>query len=141
MLAGRKGSVLIDCGEDWLGHLDRLKPSAILVTHGHPDHIGAIGQFSQARVMALEAEVPLVEGRAGAKGPVPRLFPVSPTGVKVDQVLHDGEVVMLDSLPVRVYPEYFALVTLASLAICLLAALYPARQAAALVPVEIIRYE
>jgi ABC-type lipoprotein release transport system permease subunit len=42
---------------------------------------------------------------------------------------------------VRVYPEYFAVVTLASLAICLLAALYPARQAAALVPVEIIRYE
>jgi lipoprotein-releasing system permease protein len=47
----------------------------------------------------------------------------------------------VNSLPVRVYPEYFALVTLASLAICLLAALYPARQAAALVPVEIIRYE
>ena len=53
--------------------------------------------------MALEAEVPLVEGRAAAKGPVPRLFPVSPTGVTVDQVLHDGEVVMLDTLPVRVY--------------------------------------
>jgi lipoprotein-releasing system permease protein len=47
----------------------------------------------------------------------------------------------VSSLPVRVYPEYFALVTVASLAICLLAALYPARQAAALVPVEIIRYE
>jgi lipoprotein-releasing system permease protein len=47
----------------------------------------------------------------------------------------------VSSLPVRVYPEYFALVTLCSLAICLLAALYPARQAAALVPVEIIRYE
>jgi lipoprotein-releasing system permease protein len=47
----------------------------------------------------------------------------------------------VSSLPVRIYPEYFALVTFASLAICLLAALYPARQAAALVPVEIIRYE
>jgi lipoprotein-releasing system permease protein len=47
----------------------------------------------------------------------------------------------VNSLPVRVYPEYFAIVTVASLAICFLAALYPARQAAALVPVEIIRYE
>jgi glyoxylase-like metal-dependent hydrolase (beta-lactamase superfamily II) len=104
---------LVDTGQDASGDVikreltrRKLQPdavSAILVTHGHPDHIGALGQFPQARVMALEAEVPLVEGRAGAKGPVPRMFPVSPTGVKVDQVLHDGEVVMLDSLPVRVY--------------------------------------
>jgi glyoxylase-like metal-dependent hydrolase (beta-lactamase superfamily II) len=104
---------LIDTGQDAGGDVikrelarRKLQPdavAAILVTHGHPDHIGAINQFPQARVMALEADVPLVEGRAGAKGPVPRLFPVSATGVTVDQVLHDGEVVMLDSLPVRVY--------------------------------------
>jgi glyoxylase-like metal-dependent hydrolase (beta-lactamase superfamily II) len=104
---------LIDTGQDSSGEIIRrelarrqLQPesvAAILVTHGHADHIGALGQFPDARVMALEAEVPLVEGRAGAKGPVPRLFPVSPTGVTVDQVLNDGEVVMLDTLPVRVY--------------------------------------
>jgi glyoxylase-like metal-dependent hydrolase (beta-lactamase superfamily II) len=104
---------LVDTGQDASGEVIKreltrrnLQPdavSAILVTHGHADHIGAVGQFPQARVMALEAEVPLIEGRAGAKGPVPRLFPVSPTGITVDQVLHDGEVVMLDSLPVRVY--------------------------------------
>jgi glyoxylase-like metal-dependent hydrolase (beta-lactamase superfamily II) len=104
---------LVDTGQDASGevikreltrrHLPPDAVSAILLTHGHPDHIGALGQFPQARVMALEAEVPLVEGRAGAKGPVPRMFPVSPTGVTVDQVLHDGEVVMLDTLPVRVY--------------------------------------
>src|SRR5688500_17707623 len=104
---------LVDTGQDAAGEVikrelarRKLQPdavAAILVTHGHLDHIGALGQFPQARVMALEADVPLVEGRAGAKGPVPRLFPVSPTGVTVDQVLHDGEVVMLDTLPVRVY--------------------------------------
>lgn len=47
----------------------------------------------------------------------------------------------VNTVPVRMYPEYFALVTFASLAICLLATLYPARQAARLVPVDVIRYE
>lgn len=45
------------------------------------------------------------------------------------------------TLPVKIYPEYFALVVAVSLAICLLATLYPARQASRLVPVEAIRYD
>jgi glyoxylase-like metal-dependent hydrolase (beta-lactamase superfamily II) len=104
---------LVDTGQDAEGDVIKrelarrqLQPdsvAAIFVTHGHQDHIGALGQFPKAEIMALEAEVPLVEGRAGAKGPVPRLFPVRPTGIKVQRVLHDGEVVMLDTLPVRVY--------------------------------------
>jgi lipoprotein-releasing system permease protein len=47
----------------------------------------------------------------------------------------------VDTLPVRMYPEYFALIVAVSLAICLLASIYPARQAARLVPVDVIRYE
>lgn len=46
-----------------------------------------------------------------------------------------------DTLPVKMYPEYFAMVTAASVGICLLATIYPARQAAALAPVDVIRYE
>jgi glyoxylase-like metal-dependent hydrolase (beta-lactamase superfamily II) len=104
---------LVDAGQDQAGEaikrelnrrqLDPAAVTAILLTHGHPDHTGAIQQFPQAQVMALEAEVPLVEGRAGARGPVPRLFPVSPTGVTVTRVLHDGEVVTLGDVPIRVY--------------------------------------
>ena len=104
---------LVDTGQDASGEVikrelarRKLQPesvAAVLVTHGHPDHIGALGQFPQAEIMALKTEVPLVEGRAGAKGPVPRLFPASPTGVTVDRVLHDGDLVMLDTFPVRVY--------------------------------------
>ena len=104
---------LVDAGADEAGEAilrelsrRRLGPDAvgaILLTHGHSDHTAAIGQFPQAQVMALEAEVPLVEGRTGARGPVTRLFPVSPTGVSVVRVLRDGDVVTLGGTSIRVY--------------------------------------
>lgn len=104
---------LVDAGEDLEGQavLAELKRrglgpeavSTIFLTHGHPDHIGAIRLFPNAQVMALEGEVPLVEGRAGSRGPVTQLFPVRPTGVKVSRALRAGEVVNLGSTPVRVY--------------------------------------
>jgi lipoprotein-releasing system permease protein len=51
------------------------------------------------------------------------------------------EVFYVSTVPVKMYPEYFAAVTVASLAICFLATIYPARQASRLTPVDIIRYE
>ncbi len=47
----------------------------------------------------------------------------------------------IDTLKVKMHPEYFVAVTLASLLLCLLATVYPARQAARLSPVDVIRYE
>ncbi len=47
----------------------------------------------------------------------------------------------VSTVPVSISPLYFALVALASLAICCLASIYPARQAARLHPVDVIRYE
>jgi glyoxylase-like metal-dependent hydrolase (beta-lactamase superfamily II) len=104
---------LVDAGNDAAGEailaeLERrqLGPeavAAVLITHGHGDHVAAIGRFPGAEVMALDVEVPLVEGRAGARGPLTRLLPVRPTGVTVTRALHDGEVVMLGGVPIRVY--------------------------------------
>src|SRR5262245_6096414 len=64
---------LIDAGNDQNGEAIKSELSrrqltpdsvtAILLTHGHPDHIGAIKAFPKAQVMALQTEVPLIEGR------------------------------------------------------------------------------
>ena len=54
--------------------------------------------------------------------------------------LPDG-VFLISTVPVRIYLSNFVLVAFASLVVCLIASIYPARQAAKLDPVEIIRYE
>lgn len=51
------------------------------------------------------------------------------------------DVFLVTTLPVRMDPLNFLIVGVVSVGICLLAALSPARRAASLVPVEVIRYE
>jgi lipoprotein-releasing system permease protein len=51
------------------------------------------------------------------------------------------DVFLVTTLPVRMEPLNFLVVGMISVGICLLAALAPARRAASLVPVEVIRYE
>lgn len=84
-------------------HLGPDAVTAILITHGHPDHTGGVAMFPKAQIVSLEAEAPLVEGRAGAKGPLTRLAPVSPTGIKVTKTVSDGDTFMLGTHVVRVF--------------------------------------
>jgi lipoprotein-releasing system permease protein len=51
------------------------------------------------------------------------------------------DVFLVTTLPVKVDPLNFAVVAAVSMAICVFAAVSPARRAASLVPVEVIRYE
>lgn len=44
--------------------------SAILLTHGHPDHIAGIAVFPQADVYAEKDEIPLLEGTAEISHPL-----------------------------------------------------------------------
>jgi lipoprotein-releasing system permease protein len=51
------------------------------------------------------------------------------------------DVFYVNTVPIKIYFENFLIVGAAALLICLLATIYPARQAAKLSPVEVIRYE
>jgi glyoxylase-like metal-dependent hydrolase (beta-lactamase superfamily II) len=104
---------LVDAGNDGdgkavLAELARRGASkeaveAILLTHGHPDHTAACHLFPNAKVYALAAEVPLVEGKVAAHGPLPRLAGARPTGIKVERGLADGETLTLGARTVRVF--------------------------------------
>jgi len=48
---------------------------------------------------------------------------------------------MVSNVPVRLYASNFIVVAAATIVLCILAAIYPALQAARLSPVEVIRYE
>lgn len=110
---GDREVLLVDAGQDATGaailaELSRRGLSvdavtAILITHGHQDHTGAIKLFPRAQVMALEAEVPIVEGREGTRGPVTRFFPVDPTGITVARRLREGERFAVGNASVRVF--------------------------------------
>jgi glyoxylase-like metal-dependent hydrolase (beta-lactamase superfamily II) len=77
--------------------------TAVLLTHGHWDHTGGVGMFPNAQVMALAAEVDVVEGRSFGGGPLERLAPARPTGIRVTGALQDGEEFPLGPYQARVF--------------------------------------
>jgi phosphoribosyl 1,2-cyclic phosphodiesterase len=54
MVSYRGRSVMIDCGLDWLGKFERLRPSAIVLTHAHPDHAWGLKNGAPCPVYAPE---------------------------------------------------------------------------------------
>jgi len=111
--AGAGQVILIDAGNDKAGRailaeLSRraLGPDAVVaifLTHGHGDHRGAVPLFPKAQVMALNAEIPVIEGRESGGGPLNRLMGTSPSGIRVTRSLRDGETVLVGDKEVRVY--------------------------------------
>lgn len=111
---GEQQLALIDCGDDveakslkaelsrrGLG-VDAVK--AILVTHGHPDHVGGCKQFPAAQVYVGEGDVGLVQGTATAKGPISaRLGPLTTLALAGVRPVKDGETLELGTLKVRVF--------------------------------------
>jgi phosphoribosyl 1,2-cyclic phosphodiesterase len=54
LVSYRAANVMIDCGLDWLGKLKRVSPSAIVLTHAHPDHAWGLKQGAPCPVYAPE---------------------------------------------------------------------------------------
>jgi phosphoribosyl 1,2-cyclic phosphodiesterase len=44
--------VMIDCGGDWLGRIDAVTPTAIVLTHAHPDHAAGLAEGAPCPVYA-----------------------------------------------------------------------------------------
>jgi hydroxyacylglutathione hydrolase len=103
---------LVDAGNDATGQAllaelgrRKLGPEAVvavLLTHGHPDHIAAWRLFPGAAVYALAAEVDLAEGRVAAHSPVGVLLGKQP-GTKITRVIADGETLSIGDRTVKVF--------------------------------------
>ncbi|MBL8684662.1 MAG: MBL fold metallo-hydrolase [Myxococcales bacterium] len=111
--AGEGRAVLVDAGADRAGTalLAALRAAgsapdavlAVLLTHGHGDHLAAAPLFRNAAIVALEAERRLVEGTVTSRSPMGRWSRAKPTGVRVTRAVRDGESLRFGSLDVRVF--------------------------------------
>jgi len=111
---GEKEVALVDCGDDVEAKTIKAELSrrglgveavkAILVTHGHPDHIGGCKQFPAAQVYVGQADVPLVEGTQGALGLLPRMMgPQKKAILKGAHGLKQRETLQLGTLKVEAF--------------------------------------
>jgi phosphoribosyl 1,2-cyclic phosphodiesterase len=55
LVSHRRARVMIDCGLDWLEKFERLRPSAIVLTHAHPDHAWGLKHGAPCPVYAPKA--------------------------------------------------------------------------------------
>ena len=80
-----------------IDHLGADAVTDVLVTHGHPDHVGGCVAFPHARVHVLEADVAIAEGREAAHSPIGSMMGAQATGVHVTDPARDGDVIALDT--------------------------------------------
>lgn len=52
LIQNRNARVVIDCGEDWRERIDMLEPTALLITHAHPDHAAGLAGGAPCPVYA-----------------------------------------------------------------------------------------
>jgi len=52
--------VMIDCGADWLGRLRAIAPTAIVLTHAHPDHVSGLAEGAPCPVYATKQTLDLL---------------------------------------------------------------------------------
>jgi phosphoribosyl 1,2-cyclic phosphodiesterase len=55
LLRHGRARIMVDCGADWRGRVKRLAPTAIVLTHGHPDHAFGLADGVNCPVYATRA--------------------------------------------------------------------------------------
>jgi glyoxylase-like metal-dependent hydrolase (beta-lactamase superfamily II) len=104
---------LVDAGNDPSGMaigvalkrkgLARSDVVAVLLTHGHPDHTASCGSYPNATIYAGSKELPLLQGKVAAKGPLPRLFGASESSCKSVVGVEDGQTIDVGDFEARAW--------------------------------------
>ncbi|SDF48900.1 Phosphoribosyl 1,2-cyclic phosphodiesterase [Limimonas halophila] len=85
-LVHRDGArVMLDCGADWRERVHTLKPDAIVLTHGHPDHAFGLRDGAPCPVFATDATWSTINGfPIRERRPLPQRKPVALAGLTVE---------------------------------------------------------
>src|ERR1039458_1189361 len=80
--------IMIDCGADWLGRLSSVSPTAIVLTHAHPDHAWGLAKGAPCPVYASKETLDLLHG-----------FPI-----RDRREMPSQESVLIDGVRFKAYP-------------------------------------
>ena len=68
-----RSHVMVDCGADWAQRMGKWTPTAIVITHAHPDHAGGLSKGVSCPVFATQASWNTMR-----PGPIPERAVVEP---------------------------------------------------------------
>jgi phosphoribosyl 1,2-cyclic phosphodiesterase len=84
----RAARIMIDCGADWLGRVNHVAPTAILLTHAHADHAAGLAAGSPCPVYATGETWGLI-GR----------YPI-----RKRRRIRTGKLVVIDAVRIKAFP-------------------------------------